>query len=1086
MNVRTLIGIAAMAYVAVPATADETRLLRNPAISEQHVAFVYANDIWIVSRSGGEARRLTTFDGAEIEPHFSPDGHWVAFSGQYDGNTDVYIVPVEGGEPKRLTWRPGADLVRGWTPDGSGVVFASGRVNVPIPVPRFFTVSVEGGMPEPMPIPRVFQGKFSPDGQRFVYQKIMPWENEFRNYRGGQNNPIRIIDLGTLDVEKLPWDANERPRDHTPVWLGDTIFLLSDRDFAMNVWAYDTTTGALEQRTFFTEFDSKNLEAGGGALIFENGGWLYTLDPTGGEPQRLSITVRGDFAWARPHWEDVGSSIRNGVLSPTGKRAVFEARGDIFTVPAEKGDVRNLTTTPGTADRTPAWSPDGQHVSWFSDEGGEYQLVIADQYGNDQRMIELADPTFYYTPAWSPDSERLAFTDTDRTLWVIDVASGEARTVDNEGFATPARNIAPAWSPDSRWIAYTRSLPSQYNAIFIYDVENGGEPVQLTDGMSNSLEPVWDQGGKYLYFLASTNYGVSVGWLDMSSYPFSTNYTIYLAVLTKDEPNPFAPESDEEEIEEEEEKDEEADAEEDEEKEPKVEIDFDGLLQRVVALDVPARPFSDLQVGEEGVLFYTESVPNQQGLTLHRYKLEDREAEEVMSGVFGYDVSHDGQKLLYAMSDNVYGIVDATGTPKPGDGKIATNEMRAKVDPSAEWRQIFREAIRYQRDYFYVENVHGLDLTWAEETYGAWLPHVRHRADLNYVLDILGGETVIGHSFVFGGDTPDVETVPVGLLGADLEVDAGRYRIARIYTGESWNPNLHAPLSGPGIDVSEGAYLLAVDGRELTAAMNPYSLFDRTSGKQTVLRIGDEPTMDGSREITVVPVTSEQALRRQAWIEDNRRRVDQLSDGRLAYVWLPNTAFGGYNNFNRYYFAQQDKQGAVIDERYNGGGSIADYIVDLLSRKLLGYFNNPVGNKQPWKAPNAGIWGPKVMIVNDAAGSGGDMLPYMFRLKEIGPLVGTRTWGGLVGIWDVPSFIDGGAMTAPRGGFFNLDGEWAIENEGVPPDYHVEQTPKAAAQGRDLQLEKAVEIALELLETQQVTHPSQPADPVRVRRPSGH
>jgi tricorn protease len=406
-----------------------------------------------------------------------------------------------------------------------------------------------------------------------------------------------------------------------------------------------------------------------------------------------------------------------------------------------------------------------------------------------------------------------------------------------------------------------------------------------------------------------------------------------------------------------------------------------------------------------------------------------------------------------------------------------------KVNPEAEWRQIFREAIRYQRDFFYVDNVHGLDLEWAESTYGSWLEWVRHRADLTYILDILGGETAIGHSFTGGGDQPEVEPVPVGLLGADLEVDAGRFRFGRVYTGESWNPDLEAPLSGPGIDVAEGEYLLAVDGVELDSEMNPYRLFDHKAGRQTTLTVNTSPELPGAREVTVVPVADDIGLRTRAWVEDNRRRVDELSDGTLAYVWLPDTGGGGYRSFNRYFFAQQDRQGAVVDERYNGGGLIADYIVDLLSRELLGYFNNPVGDKQPWTAPNAAIWGPKVMIINDAAGSGGDMLPYMFRRKGIGPLVGTRTWGGLVGIWDVPELVDGGYITAPRGGFFDVDGEWAVENVGVPPDIEVEMDPKEVADGRDPQLEKAVEVALELLESQRVTHPPQPPDPVRVLRP---
>jgi len=1082
--------------LALPALgAEEARLLRNPAIGAEQIAFVYANDIWIVSRDGGEARRLTTFQGAEGEPHFSPDGKRVAFSGQYDGNVDVYVVAVEGGAPERLTWHPGPDAVRGWTNDGKSIVFASGRINAPRPWPRLWTVSLDGGLPESLPLPRVENGKFSPDGARMAYQKLMPWETEWRNYRGGQAQPIRVIDLKSLEVEKLPWEDSN---DLSPVWLGDTIFFLSDRDWAMNVWAYDVKTESLAQRTRFKEFDCKNLEGGDGLLVFENGGYLWTLGAAGGEPRKLEITLRGDFPWARPHWEDVGDAIRTGSISSTGKRAVFEARGDIFTVPAEKGDVRNLTRSPGVADRTPSWSPDGKSIAWFSDEGGEYGLVVTDQFGKNPKTFELEDPTFYYTPRWSPDSKHLAYGDADRNLWVLDLASGDARRIDNEGFAHPVRLLYPEWSPDSKWIAYSKRLSNQFAVVVVYSLETG-KSTQITDGRSNAHSPAWDRNGKYLYFLAGTDYGLNVGWLDMSSYNEPLNHAIYLAVLAQDEASPLAPESDDEEPEDEGEEDEgdddgEKDDEEDSDEEEAVEvdIDFENLDQRILALEVPERDYTTLVAGAEGTIYYSEQIRNEPGLTVHRYTLEDREAEMILGGVLGFGLSADGKKMLYGQpgEDGASFFivdVDSLGAEAPGgaggEGRLDLSGMRMKVDPMAEWKQIFREAWRYQRDYFYVENVHGLDLDWAYETYAPWVDSVRHRADLTHILDILGGETAIGHSFTGGGDEPDVETVPVGLLGADFEVADGRYRIAKIYRGENWNPQLRAPLSGPGLDVNEGDYLLAVDGEDLTVDANPYSLFDRTAGRQTILTLNDKPRPEGAREITVVPVGNEIPLREREWMESNRRKVDELSGGKLAYVWVPDTAGEGYTNFTRYYFSQQDKKGAIIDERFNHGGSIADYIVDLISRDLLGYFNNPLGDRQPFTAPNAAIWGPKVMIINESSGSGGDMLPYMFRKKKIGPLVGTTTWGGLVGIWDVPPLIDGGFITAPRGGFYNVNGEWEVENEGVPPDIEVEQLPALVHSGHDPQLEKAVEVALEMMETEGVDLLPQPPDPVRVRRP---
>ncbi|MFC1526217.1 PDZ domain-containing protein [Candidatus Latescibacterota bacterium] len=573
----------------------------------------------------------------------------------------------------------------------------------------------------------------------------------------------------------------------------------------------------------------------------------------------------------------------------------------------------------------------------------------------------------------------------------------------------------------------------------------------------------------------------------MSSIGLRTNRAIYLAVLPADEPSPLLPESDEEEAQDEDEgegnEEDEEDEEEEEQEELTVRIDFEGIGQRIIALDVPVRPYETVAAGKKGILFYSERVPHEDGVVLHRYSLEDREASAVMENVRNYAVSADGEKLLVETPDR-WGIVEATGEDVDlAEGAIATGDMRMKVDLRREWQQMFREAWRYQRDYFYVDNVHGLDLDWAYRKYAPWVEHVRHRGDLTYILDILGGETAIGHSFTCCGDWPDIDRVPVGLLGADVEIEGGHYRIARIYTGENWNPDLRAPLSGPGIDAREGDYILAVDGVSLDASMNFYSLFDRTADKQTAITLNDRAGTEGAREVTVVPVASEVGLRMRHWVEDNRRRVDELSKGRLAYVWLPNTAREGQTSFNRYYFAQQHKKGAIIDERFNHGGLIADYVVDLLSRELMGFFSNPLGERQPWTAPNAAIWGPKVMIINEASGSGGDMLPYMFRLKEIGPLVGTRTWGGLVGIWDVPPLVDGGRITAPRGGFYDLDGEWAVENEGVPPDIEVEQTPRLVHQGHDPQLEKAVEVALELLKEQAVEVLPQPPDPVRVRRP---
>jgi tricorn protease len=1067
--------------------AQETRLLRSPSINHDKISFVYAGDIWVASKDGSNVQRITAFDGVESNPHFSPNGQSIAFTGEYDGNMDVYVVSVKGGEPKRLTWHPGVDMVTGWSNDGMKVVFASGRKNAPYPdLDQLWEIATEGGNPTPFDLPRAANGKFSPNGLQFVYEQISPWEHEFRNYRGGQNNPLRIFDLKTFTTQKLPW---ENSRDIDPVWMDNAIYFLSDRDFGMNIWAYNIQTKTVQQKTFFKEFDCKNLEGDNETLIFENGGYLYTLAPDSNKPVKLTINVVGDFPWMRPHWSKIDKYIESSAISPNGKRIAVAGRGDIFTIPAEKGDARNISNSPGVADRAVAWSPDGKSVSWFSDESGEYQLVISDQFGRTKNKIAIENPTFYYEPSWSPDSKYLSFYNENRTLSIVEVSTGKFTEIATEGFTHPDHVIYGEWAPDSKWIAYTKRLTNEYSSIFIYSLDQK-KSFQITDSMANCKIPAWDKSGKYIYFTASTDYGMNVGWLDMSSYDHPVTSSIYMAVLSKDTKSPLAPQSDDEVVKKESDstksKNKKNDANGEKAAKDKAEpviIDFEGLQQRIIALPLPAKTYMQLETAKEGVILFSEQEPNKKGLSLHRFTLEKRESEKLVEGISSFKIAAEGENYLYVTLSNQFVISKVSEKPDPAKESVKIADVEIRVDPVLEWKQIFREAWRYQRDYFYVKNVHGLDMDWAFKTYSSWIDHVKHRSDLSYVLDIFGGETSVGHSFVGGGDYPEVNKVEIGLLGADFSIENGNYRIKKIYTGESWNSDLSSPLSGPGINIKTGDYLLAVNGAALNTEKNLYSYFAKTAGTQIALSISNTPVLKDAKEFTVVPVKSEFNLRQQDWVEMNRRKVDKLSNGKLAYVWLPNTGEGGYMNFNRYYFAQKDKKGAIIDERFNHGGQIADYITDLLSRELLGYFNNPTGDQQAFTAPNAGIWGPKVMIINEMAGSGGDMLPYMFKKRKIGPLVGTTTWGGLVGIWDVPSLIDGGTITAPRGGFYNVKGEWDIENKGISPDIMVEQDAKLVIEGHDPQLEKAVEVALELLKTQEVKLIPQPQDPIRVVRP---
>jgi tricorn protease len=1103
---RVLLALPLLVVVVSAAPDPQpTKLLRSPTVSATHIAFVYANNIWTVEGAGGRARRLTSFQGQTTNPHFSPDGKWIAFSGDYAGNTDVYVIPAEGGEPKRLTWHPGGDSVQGWTPDGKAIMFASSRATwAPSGAPRFWTVPAEGGVEEPMALPRGYQGKISPDGVRIAYRMNNSWDDERRNYRGGQNRPIWIVDLKTYDLVSPPWTDS---KDMEPVWVGSTVYFISDRDGVANVWSYEIAAKRLAQVTKFDDFDVKTMDAGAGAVVFEQAGVIHELDPKSGRDRVVNITAAGDFPWMMPRWEDVTSRMANMALSPTGKRVVVEARGEIFTIPAEKGDVRNLTNSSASAERDPAWSPDGKYVSWFSDRSGEYKLVIAEQDGlKPPREIALLSPTHFYTASWSPDSKKLLYTDTNLRVWVVDVESGKARTVGNDPWLVPRRTINPVWSPDSKWVAYSAHLDSLYRAIFVSNVDTG-ETKQVTDGLADAMWPAWDASGKYLWFLASTNYGLLSQWLDMTSYDREETFGLYVAVLKKGEPSPLLPESDEdagiaagrpsapaggrpaEAAAEGAAADQPAAERRGGQKPVTVQIDFDSIQQRILSVPgVPERQYSQLRAGVAGQVFYLEAAAGggggagAGGSTLQRYRLSDRRAGVFVSGATEFTLSADGRKLLYRAAGGGGGarggggaaagpslfLVDADrNAPQAGAGRLSAT-LRMYLDPKEEYRQIFNEGWRNQRDYLYVPNLHGSDWPKMKTMYGQLLPYVMHRADLNYLLDMMGAEIAIGHSYVRGGDMPEVPSSPGGLLGADFSIDAGRYRIARIYDTESWNPELRAPLAAPGVDVSVGDYILKVNGVELKSPDNIYRLLDGTANRQTALTVNSKPVLEGARQLTVVPVTSEQGLRTRAFVESNRRLVDKLSNGQLAYVYLPNTGQPGYTSFNRYYFAQQNKKGAIIDERYNGGGSAADYIIDVLQRDFDGYFNNAAGDRVPFTSPAAGIWGPKVMIINEMAGSGGDLMPFMFRHRKIGPLVGKRTWGGLVHTADTPGFIDGGSMIAPRGGFFTRDGKWAVENEGVGPDIDVENWPKEVIAGHDPQLERAVQEAMRMLKEKPV------------------
>lgn len=1070
---KNLILLFFLTLIAFSSPGQETLLLRQPTLHQNTIVFVYANDLWKADATGVDAIRLTSNEGYESLPHFSPDGTMIAFTAEYEGNTDIYIIPAEGGSPKRLTYHPSGDYVQGWTPEGK-VLFRSGREAHPTQTNRFFVVGPDESYPAAHKIPRAAYGEISPDGDYVAYTPITSWDAEWRNYRGGQAMPIWIVNLKTNELIRTPQKDKERHLD--PVWVGNQVFYISERDFAANIWSYDIKSGNEKQWTFHKKYDVKSIDASGDKVIYEQGGKLHILNTTTNETTSPKISVKGDMNFARNRWEDVtGSNLRNPHLSPNGKRAIFEYRGEIFTFPKEEGSWRNITKTPGVADRAPVWSPSGDKIAWFSDQSGEYKLVVADQYGSNQKVYDLENPTFYFQPDWSPDGNKIAYTDTDYNMWYIDLTTGKVKKVDTDRYAHPNRAMNPVWSPDSKWLAYARQLENHYKNIFIYNVETD-KKLMVTDGMVDAITPVWDASGDYLYFLASTNYGLNTGWLDMSSYDPDVSRNLYCAILNKDAKSPTATKSDEE-------------AQQDKENDKKdestkpVKVDEDGLQSRIVALSLNAGNYQGLIQGPEKVVFVAQSIPDAQGLKIHKYDVAKQKASDYAENVSQMLVSSNREHALIEQR-NSWSIA-STGKSPSGDDKIQTN-AKIEIDPQAEYAQIFKEGWRYMRDFLYVDNVHGAPWKEVYSWYEPWIKHVKHRTDLNYVVDILSGEVAVGHSYVSGGDMPDIDQVPVGLLGADFSVDKNRYKITKIYTGESWNPGLEAPLAVPGLNVSEGDYIMAINGIELDGGMNIFDLLAQTANRPTRLQISSSGKLADTREILVTPVANEYGLRTVDWIEDNRRKVYEMSDGKIAYVYIPNTGGGGFTSFNRYYFAQQDKKGVVLDERNNGGGSAADYMIDILARDVMGYFNSKANDNRPWTTPMAGLWGPKVMIINERAGSGGDLLPYMFKFKGLGPLVGTRTWGGLVGTWDTPRFIDGGRMVAPRGGFFDSEGEWAVEGEGVAPDIEVIQDPKLVIQGRDPQLEKAVEEALRLLEKEEFEMKPEPPAPVRWKRPEGY
>jgi tricorn protease len=1060
--------------IATLAQDSKPMLFRQPAMNKTHIVFVFAGDLWMVSRQGGAAERLTSGVGNESGPQFSPDGNWIAFTGEYDGNVDAYVIPSSGGEPRRLTYHPGGDGVIGWTPDGKSVVFLSGR-NAGMPVPKMYTMPVSGeGLPTELPFPMAGGiASFSPDGTRLAYMPLASAFVQWKRYRGGRTTKIWIGNMADSSVEEIP---RVNSNDFTPMWAGDNIFFLSDRNNKnVTLYSYNTKTKKVTEAINNTGLDLKTASAGPDGIVYEQFGSINIYDWKSNKSTKVAITLNGDLPQVRPRYERVASRISNVAISPTGTRAVFEARGEIISVPAEKGNARNLTNTSGVAERDPAWSPDGKWIAYFSDESGEYTLHLREQSTTGEtKKVSLGNPSsYFYSPKWSPDSKKILFTDKRLNIWYLEIEKGTPVKVDTTTYENPFPVFDPSWSPDNKWIVYTKQLKNRLCAVHVYSLETS-KATQITDGLSDARFATFDKNGKYIYFTASTDVGPTTGWLDMSAFPFQTSRSVYAIVLKKTDPSPLAPESDEEKPQ--------------DQKPPTppmpgakpepvtVTIDFEKISQRIVTLPLPSRDYQGLVTAKAGLFFVLENVPisgvstaPQIGLSVHKFEMDKRKAEKVLDGVIAFDVSANGEKMLFGQFPGRYTIASTVLPMRPGEGVLNVGDMEVYIDPRAEWRQMYREAWRIQRDFFYDPTFHGYDIKAGEEKYKIYLDGLASRADLNYLFQEMLGNMVVGHHNSFGGDTPQPTRVAGGLLGCDYKIENGRYRFAKIYDGENWNPGLTAPLTQPGVNVKEGDYLLAVNGRELKATDNAYSFFQSTAGKQVVIKVSANPDGKDAREIVVVPTGSEGGLRTLAWIEDNRRKVSELSGGKLAYVYLPNTGGAGYTNFNRYYFAQIDKEGAVIDERFNGGGTAADYIIDAMRRQLMNYWSTREG--EDFTTSVHAIYGPKTMMINEYSSSGGDLMPWLFRKAKIGLLVGRKTWGGLVGIYTYPTLIDGGSVSAPRVAFRNAEGELDVENKGVPPDVDVDLDPKMWRAGRDVQLEKAVEVTMDALKKNPMRKP---------------
>jgi tricorn protease len=1070
----------------------DARMLRQPSVSKDQIAFVYAGDIWLVPNKGGTAMRLTSSPGEESFPRFSPDGTKIAYSASYDGNVDVFVIPSSGGEPVRLTHHPMADRVIGWTPDGTRVLFASARESGRQRFSQFYTVALGGGLPEKLPVPYGEFGAYSPDGKRFVYMTMSQDFRNWKRYRGGWAPDLFLFDLKTFATKNIT--ANPA-NDAQPMWHGNTIYFLSDRgaNERNNIWAYDVTGGKVRQVTELDDFDITFPSLGPDGIVYQAGGRLYLLDLASEKASEVPVRVVTDEMSLRTRTAKVESLIGEAAVSPTGKRAVFEARGDVFTVPAEFGAVVNLTQSSGVAERHPRWSPDGKTIAYWSDRSGEYELTLrpADGSGPERKLTSLG-AGYRYAPQWSPDSKKLAFIDQAMRIRIYDIDADRATEIDKSPVWIGHGGLQAfrlRWSPDSRWLTYSRPTADANSAVYLYDTKN----VKLhkaTTGYLNDTEPTFEPEGKYLYYASDREFDPVYGSFDNSwTYP---NPTRLVAVpLRKDVKSPLAARNDAENAppdpdkKKDEKKDEKKDDKKDEEKPappPNVDIDLDGFEGRAVVLPPKAGNYANLHA-IKGKLLYRRRPRTGSGeekSSIVYFDLTEREEKTVLEEGEGFETTFDGKKML-VVSKKKFAILEIKEKQK-FEKPMVTADLEAPVDPRAEWRQMFADTFRFERDFFYDPGMHGVDWQGLRQRYGKLLDDAVTRWDVDFVLGEFIGELNASHTYKGGGDLEQAPKRSVGMLGVDWELANAAYRIKRIVRGGPWDATIRSPLDEPGVAVKEGEYVLAVNGVPIDTKRDPWSSFQGLGDKTVVLTVNATPSASGARQVVVKCLADETDLRFRAWIEDRRQMVDKATGGKIGYIYVQSTGVDAQNDLVRQFMAQWKKDGLIIDERWNSGGQIPDRFIELLNRPILAYW--AVRDGASWQWPPVAHRGPQVMLINGWSGSGGDAFPAYFREAGLGPLIGTRTWGGLIGISGAPGLADGGSVTVPTFRMYDKKGRWFAEGYGVDPDIAVDDDAFQLAKGTDPQLDRAIKEVVDRA-AKTPKPPARPAYEKRIPRGTG-